>query len=63
MFINQVLPKLYKSNIHTFRNNVEFDKSFHSEGRRRYDLQVRLNEVNREINSVLNITIMQPLET
>lgn len=53
-FMNECLPKWYKSFFAKCKNPREFVKLFHDEGRRMYDITRRISKMKSSIDSVLN---------
>ena len=53
-FINEILPLFYKSMYFHCRNAREFQKLFHDEGRREYDLKSSVARLEERIASVMN---------
>ena len=53
-FINSLLPEFYKSKFNHCKNAKQFVKEFHGTGRELYHSKQQIDEIDKQINSMMN---------
>ncbi|XP_070561524.1 probable ATP-dependent helicase PF08_0048 [Ptychodera flava] len=54
LFMNDILPDVYKSKFKWCKNSKDFVKLFHSEGRREYDLKKKVEALAKKVAGIQN---------